>query len=328
MNFKQRLVVGTFLTVIFGVLSTQLGHKFASEYFILLNVMIFEVWLYLLVFYFSQRYINHSGWSVKTDKKIGFVTLIGLLIFGINMANRIDDHAPSFWVVNGNIWLTDLFATIIALLIFNVIFAWIFKQWRNIQMLKNEKSKAELALLKSQINPHFFFNTLNNLYSLIKKEPNKAQEYVLKLSDMMRFTIYKGNEEKVTLKEEINYLNNFIELQTARYHKIINIDFQQNVKDENHLISPLLFIILLENAFKHGVEKLIDKSFINIQLNEYDNKITFKINNNFDQSEPPQAAGIGLQNLKQRLNMLYPNTHKLITTNRGGTYFSQLELKT
>ncbi|NQX82924.1 MAG: histidine kinase [Flavobacteriaceae bacterium] len=249
-----------------------------------------------------------------------------MLIFGINMSNRVDEEQPSFWVVNGNRWLTDVFASIIAFLFFYVLVSWIFKQWQKIQKIKSEKSIAELSLLKNQINPHFFFNTLNNLYSLIKKDPDTAQEYVLKLSEMMRFTIYKGKEKTVSLKEEINYLNNFIELQTARYHKNIEIDFKQEIGNPNHEIPPLLFIILLENSFKHGVESLLADAFIHIELTENESKIVFEIKNNFDADELSKTSGIGLKNLKERLLLLYPNRHKITITSRDNIYYTKLEL--
>lgn len=145
------------------------------------------------------------------------------MFFCITVANQVDDSKPSFWVINDNLWFADVLIFIVWAFVFYLCFSWFFEQWKMIQVIKSKKIKAELALLKNQINPHFFFNTLNNLYSLIKSDPDTAQEYVLKLSDMMRFTIYKGKEEMVTLDEEISYLSNFIELQTARYQKKIVI---------------------------------------------------------------------------------------------------------
>ena len=123
------------------------------------------------------------------------------------------------------------------------------KQIKFILTLKNEKAKAELALLKSQINPHFLFNSLNNLYGLTIEKSDDAPTVVLKLSDMLRYTIYEGQENIVPLKEEVNYLQNYIELHKIRHQKSVDIVFDYEI-DESIRVAPLLFIILLENAFK------------------------------------------------------------------------------
>ena len=326
MRLKQRLYIGTILSLVLGTLSFWTKDKSPPEYFHFSMTLISLIGTYLIAYYIVQITGFKSYWSIKIDKTIAFFTAIGILLFGINMSNKLDDHQPSFWIVNGNKWLTDVFASLIALIFAYVIFSWVFKQWKNIQTLKKDKSIAELALLKNQINPHFFFNTLNNLYSLIKNDPGTAQEYVLKLSDMMRFTIYKGKQEMVSIQDEVSYLTNFIELQTARYHKKIEIDLQQNIENKDALIPPLLFIILLENAFKHGVESLVDNAFIHITLTESKDVITFSIQNNFDSDELLKSKGIGLKNLKDRLHLLYPNTHNLTFEINKNTYLATLKL--
>ncbi|CAN0576317.1 unnamed protein product, partial [Ectocarpus sp. 12 AP-2014] len=129
---------------------------------------------------------------------------------------------------------------------------WMLGRLKSVLNLRNETKKNELAHLQNQVNPHFFFNTLNNLYGLVGKDPKKAQELILKLSDMMRYSIYEGERAYVTLEEEITYLKNYIALHEMRYHKKINIQFQEDIQKQGVQIMPLLFILLLENAFKHG----------------------------------------------------------------------------
>jgi two-component system sensor histidine kinase AlgZ len=187
---------------------------------------------------------------------------------------------------------------------------WFTKQLISITKLKNEKAKTELMLLKSQVSPHFFFNMLNNLYGLIGKDAKKAQKLVLKLSDMMRYSIYEGEKDLVTLNEEIDYLKNYIELHKMRYHKRIDINFNCQI-EEDHKVMPLLFIILLENAFKHGIERLRDSAYVTINMITFKDEIQFSVENNFDSSENVEEPGIGLKNLKQRLELVYPNRHKL-----------------
>jgi len=202
---------------------------------------------------------------------------------------------------------------------------WLTKQLISIAKLKNEKAKTELMLLKSQVNPHFFFNMLNNLYGLVGKDAKKGQELILKLSDMMRYSIYEGEKETVTLKEEVDYLENYIELHKMRYHKKIDINFNCQI-EEDYKVMPLLFIILLENAFKHGVERLTDNAYVNVDMVIFNNEIQFTVENNFDCSEDVENSGIGLKNLKRRLELVYPNKHKLSFSIVENVYKVQLTL--
>lgn len=187
---------------------------------------------------------------------------------------------------------------------------WLFKQIKSIIRLKNEKTKTELLHLKSQVNPHFFFNTLNNLYGLMEKD-SREREMVLKLSDMMRYSIYEGEKEWVTLEAELDYLKNYIELQQIRYHKKSDVQFIHKIENPQAKIMPLLFIILLENAFKHGLENLEKSAYIHIDLSEKNNEVNFVIENNFESQQVPNIEGIGLKNLERRLELVYPNEHVL-----------------
>lgn len=202
---------------------------------------------------------------------------------------------------------------------------WGYEQWRWLKMLKADKTKAELALLTSQINPHFFFNTLNNLYGLVVEKSEKAPEVVLKLSDMMRYTIYRGKEDFVLLRDEISYLENYIELHKIRYQKKVEIRFDHDAK-EGVKVAPLLFIILLENALKHGVEPLTENAYIHLDLKTPGNQIFFTIANNYDPKAPNENEGIGLDNLKKRLAHIYPNRHELKIEKMDATYTAHLNL--
>jgi LytS/YehU family sensor histidine kinase len=205
---------------------------------------------------------------------------------------------------------------------------WFTNQVISIKRLKNEKITSELMLLKSQVNPHFFFNILNNLYGLVSKDSIKAQELILKLSDMMRYSIYEGEKELVTLNQEVEYMKNYMEIHKMRYHKHIDLDFKCNI-NENCKVVPLLFIILLENAFKHGVENLRENANVKVNMTSSNNEINFVIENNYDNTEIEKTIpGIGLKNLKRRLELTYPNKHALIFTKFENVYKAQLILQT
>jgi len=203
---------------------------------------------------------------------------------------------------------------------------WFIEQVISLFRLKNEKAKAELLHLKSQVNPHFFFNTLNNLYGLVGADTKKAQELILKLSDMMRYSIYEGEKEVVTLKAEVDYLKNYIELHKMRYHKEIDVKVEVQIEDD-YKVMPLLFIILLENAFKHGIENLSKDAYVHINVNTKNNKVFFEIENNFDTTLPKEDKGIGLKNLKRRLELVYPKKHSLSFSTTENIYKAKLELK-
>ena len=217
--------------------------------------------------------------------------------------------------------------TLLSGLIIGCVIHWIIRNIKSIIRLKNEKAKTELLHLKSQVNPHFFFNMLNNLYGLVGKDAKKAQELILKLSDMMRYSIYDGEKDTVLLSEEITYLENYIELHKMRYHKAIDIQFNIETNDTDYEIMPLLFIILLENAFKHGVENLREHAYVHINLVARNNELNFEIENNFDETQDNPETGIGLKNLKRRLELVYPKNHTLTISKTDTIYNATLNIK-
>ncbi|WP_400079748.1 sensor histidine kinase [Winogradskyella sp. R77965] len=255
-------------------------------------------------------------------------SVVGMII----LKQSLENSQLEFGILNNSQYSTYetyfyLFQYLLILTILYIIGSWIFNRYKEFRQLKNEKSKAELQLLKSQINPHFFFNTLNNLYGLTVEKSDKAPEMILKLSEMMRYTIYEGKEDFVPLKDEITYLKNYIELHKIRYKKKVNISFNLDVK-HNYNIASLLFIILLENAFKHGVEGLTEDAYITIKLKTTDNTMLFSVENNFDTTKKNEKAGIGISNLRQRLKLIYPNKHNLSIEKQKVVYNAKLEIQT
>ena len=211
--------------------------------------------------------------------------------------------------------------------IITVVLLWTFDYWKQLQTLKEEKVNAELALLKTQINPHFLFNTLNNLYGLTVEKSDDAPDLVLKLSDLLRYTIYQGKKDLVSLKQEIEYLKNYIELHKIRYHKNVDIHFDYEF-DSNLKIAPLLCIILIENAFKHGVELLTQNAYVHIRLKTLKNSIKFEVENNFKSNPSNIKEGIGLENLTNRLELIYPEKYSILTEKENTIYKVQLEIDT
>lgn len=206
-----------------------------------------------------------------------------------------------------------------------LIFNWIYEKIKIIRELKNEKLHSELSLLKSQINPHFFFNTLNNLYGLAIEKSEETPEVILKLSEMMRYTIYDGKKETVSIEAEIKFLKNYIDLHTIRHFNKLDVKFDTKIHQSDLKIAPLLLINLLENAFKHGAEKLEKDAIINISIQEENNLLNFIIENNFEDSKT-NTNGIGISNLKRRLALLYPNTHDFSISKHNNIFRVELSL--
>lgn len=192
---------------------------------------------------------------------------------------------------------------------------WFFDRWQKQQQeqqeMKSQKLDAELKFLKTQIHPHFLFNTLNNIYTLFIVGSEKAASMILKLSDIMRYMLYECNEEKMALIQEIQYLKNYISLQQLKTEEQQQIIF--DVKGPIHQINipPLLFVPLFENAFKHGNVENTKEGWLTACMEVTADRLSFEIHNSISEHKNvPDIGGIGLENLKQRLLLIYPNKHQ------------------
>ncbi|MCF0055119.1 sensor histidine kinase [Dyadobacter sp. CY356] len=191
--------------------------------------------------------------------------------------------------------------------------------------MEKEKTRTELDLLKLQLNPHFFFNTLNNLYALSLQQSPKTPESILQLSELMRYVIYKGQQPLVRIEEEVRYLTDYLHLQQLRLRKNLDLQFEKNKIESQQTLAPLLLIVLLENAFKHGIEVSEDAAFLRLELSCENERLYFRCENSFE-PQPSNESGIGLSNLKRRLLLLYPEKHRLDTFIKNNTFTAVLEL--
>ena len=195
--------------------------------------------------------------------------------------------------------------------------------------LEKEKLHSELAFLKNQVSPHFFFNTLNNIYSLIGIDGPTAQESVLKLSKLMRYLLYESEHGETQMSHEIDFMNNYIDLMKLRLSPRVElqIDFPKDFTD--FTIPPLLFVPFIENAFKHGVSSR-DRSFINIRMTIDPEQLSFTAENSIGKSSQPgdlQHSGIGLENVRKRLNLLFPGQHKLVVDQSETNFRVELSIQ-
>lgn len=193
--------------------------------------------------------------------------------------------------------------------------------------LESQNLKNELEVLRSQINPHFLFNTLNNIDHLILKAPQKASNVLIGLSDMLRYMIYETKAEKVSIQKEVKHIEQFIELNKIRMRNpnLVQFQFSQNCSAN---IAPMIFIPFVENAFKYAVEQK-DLPFIDIRINCTNNKLVFSCKNYFNDAAMMNGhtGGVGLENVKRRLSLLYPDKHKLSRTKEDSIYNVDLEFE-
>lgn len=195
------------------------------------------------------------------------------------------------------------------------------------------RSESELKLLQSQLSPHFLFNTLNNMYGLSITHHEKIPPLLLKLSELLRYSVYGSNDTFVPLKHEIEYINNYIEFEKIRIGErlVLRMDIDQTINEDTR-IAPMLLIVFIENAFKHSKNTADEQVFVEIGLKIWNNTILFSIINSYNKKERRNGgfdnnSGLGLENVVKRLQLLYPNEHILDIEEKDNTYSVMLQLK-
>jgi sensor histidine kinase YesM len=193
------------------------------------------------------------------------------------------------------------------------------------------QSQSELHLLQSQLSPHFLFNTLNNMYGLSITEHEKIPQLLLKLSDLLRYSVYEAKELMVPLKSEMDYINNYIDFEKIRIGDRLELHYDMEAISTDQIrIAPMLLIVFIENAFKHSKDTADEKIFVDISLKLWSGMILFSVNNSYDSSMKSVAnasSGFGLANAKKRLLALYPNQHSLKMEGKDNFYSVSLQLK-
>jgi LytS/YehU family sensor histidine kinase len=186
--------------------------------------------------------------------------------------------------------------------------------------------QAELQLLRAQINPHFLFNTLNNLYSLTLEKSEQAPAIVVKLSELMRYMLETSKHERSSLQSEINFIHNYLTLEKLRLNNRATIDFEVVGDPQQKIVASLLLIPFIENAFKHGINATAGNAYLHSQLRIEQNELFFFIENSISSKQPKDVSGTGLENVRRRLHLLYPNTHQLVIENDGTKFSVNLQL--
>lgn len=254
-------------------------------------------------------------------------TIIYSFIFVLvyHLSGRISDYEASVMIYKSSIGHTLLSALYAIVLLLSV--DW-FNRYRHEKELEELNKTTELALLRSQINPHFLFNTLNNINSFSTRDPEKTSFAIIKLSDIMRYMLYDAANENVRLEQEIEYINNFIALQKLRYKENDFVKLSVSGETESIIMPPMIFLPFIENAFKHGTNTVVNGISIDIIASK--DQLVFKCKNRIkkkNETERSAPGGLGIKNIKRRLDLLYPNRHKLTISNDNNEYFVELIVK-
>ena len=297
----------------------------------LVNVAFFAIMVYLNIYLLFPYYLAKKNLLVHLISiavAAILITPIKTLTFYLTSSSYADMQVY-FLNNQPSIFLSTFFIGI-ASTIYNIMNDWLLTQ-REKKELQAQTLQSELKFLKSQINPHFLFNTLNSLYALTLKKSDQAPEIVLKLSEMMRYMLYECNVPQVPLQKEVNYLHNYLELEKLRQGKRMKIDFSVIGEPKEQRLAPLMFIPFIENCFKHGINNQITEGFVNMVLHIKPDSVKMEIENSRAPLRPStsskKSGGIGLVNVRRRLNLLYPAKHKLQISENPNTYKVELLLE-
>jgi LytS/YehU family sensor histidine kinase len=285
---------------------------------------------YLNYFYLLPRFLER-----KAVLRYLFEFLIGfaiIIFIRLHVERFILDDATHH---EAYLYKTRFIIQVIASNLFIVIFVSMLRfavDWFEFEARKkeveNEKLIAELNFLKAQINPHFLFNTLNNLYYLAYTKSPNTTEVIDKLSQMMRYMIYDSNHALVPLSKEIDYMQNYIRLERLRLNSEIPIKFDVTGNTDGALITPLIFITFLENAFKHGLSTGYTGAWVNISIQLNGKQCVYTVGNSkpINSQRENDKSGIGLQNVRRRLELSYPEQYNLNIKDETDRYFIELKI--
>jgi sensor histidine kinase YesM len=299
---------GRYLETFFRVLVFLPGHIFLT---------------YVFFYWLIPRFLVPRKWVL--------FLLFGTLTYFLSLAYAyfISVHVlkllqlESIWIGSPLIGQTTMLGAALAI---KFLKKW-YRQKQLTQELQQLNTLTELKLLRAQIHPHFLFNTLNNLYAHTLAKSSQAPEIVLKLADLLRFMIYESNVAYIPLTKEISLLRQYMALEQLRYGERLELSVSVRGQTEGKMIAPLLLLPLLENAFKHGTSNQLDQCWISLDLQLSEESMHFRLINSKEKEVIEKSVGgIGLQNVKKRLELLYPGQHQLHITEDSEVFIVNLQL--
>ena len=287
----------------------------------LLNIPIF----YLNSNFLITRVLKNKGVWIY----VASVVFTVLILLAINLTFKYIVIAPLGYSVRISIFtLFPIILLYAASTSYRLITDYIEEQQHR-KELENENLKSELSFLRSQISPHFMFNVLNSIVALARKKSDMVEPVTIRLSELMRYMLYESDDRKVSLEQEMEYIQSYIALQKLRFGDNIEIDFNFVNPNQNHRnIEPMLLIPFVENAFKHGTG-MIEKPLIKVEASLNNQSFVFRVINKMSKENSQSkdgSSGIGLANVQRRLSLLYPDNHVFTIKNDGETFEAILEI--
>ena len=291
----------------------------------ILNIGLF----YLNFLYLIPKYLDKKRYRFYTITLVNCIVALSFIKYGIAIIFKQyilmheDGRQLSFGVYFLSTALTSIFFLFLSTALkFSI--DWFLNE-RIQRDLENQRLTAELAFLKSQINPHFLFNSLNSIYSLAYQKSDTTPEAILKLAEIMRYMLYESNDNKVDLSKELQYLQNYIDLQKIRFGKKAYVEYKVMGKVGSQKIVPLILIAFIENAFKHGVAN-DPEAPIRLLINLDNTQLHFYMENKKHSNNRDNEGGIGLNNVKRRLDLLYSGKYSLTIKDETDIYTCELSL--
>jgi hypothetical protein len=324
--FLWALIVGLFILVALN--NTKLSTADLLVIFLLypiINITLF----YLNYLVLIPKFLDKKKYGIYAASIVGAVIVYGFGKYGVAILfkqyilMRVKGQLTGF----GHYFLSTVFTSLVFLFLSAVLkftVDWFLNE-RKQRDLENQRLSAELAFLKSQINPHFLFNSLNSIYSLAYQRSEMTPDAILKLAEIMRYMLYESNDNKVDLEKELQYLQSYIDLQKIRFGNKAYIDFKVQGKVDKQQIAPLLLVAFVENAFKHGVANN-PLAPIRLLIEVDDAHLHFFMQNKKHANNRDTLGGIGLNNVQRRLNLLYPGKYNLVVNDEPDTYTVELSL--
>lgn len=316
---KRRILYHILFWLVYFLWSGFVNGAYDGKFYRAYVTEIFHFPLKIIVTYFLMYYVFPLYFKRRRDGQFIFILfnliIVSAFIHRITIYKFIQplfysDYEIHFWNYGKLLWgVFDVFS-VAAIAISIKLFKSRYESIQREKELENEKLHTELSFLKAQINPHFLFNTLNNIYALSLKNSSETSNSILKLSELLRFMIHDGSLEKIRFSDEVNTLNDYIELEKLRYGNRLNIVFDKEIDNEDEMIAPLLLLPFVENSFKHGASESRFASTINISLKLKNGVLTFKVINS-KENEDVNVNGIGLKNIKRQLELIYGKHHSL-----------------
>ncbi|RFM34121.1 sensor histidine kinase [Chitinophaga silvisoli] len=326
-NLKIHLIAGMVSGVVLFIVIRQYVHSFTTmddeEIAFAMTVgflgAVYTGRFLSLLFIDSRRHVH---WTILSFLSLIFLLAAGLCFLFIGKAIQRQDFFHDFLFP-----LSFLVMSLTLGMLIKLYRTRIYTHLREAQILA-ANSQSELQNLQSQLSPHFLFNTLNNMYGLSITSPDKVPSLLLQLSDLLRYSVYDAKEMFVPLKDELNYINNYMEFEKIRIGERLHLNTViEPFDDVQDMIAPMLLIVFIENAFKHSRNTTSEKIYIEIMIRRWSDTILFSVKNSKGEAPHERSGGLGLENVSKRLSLLYPNQYDLNIEESDKYFTVQLQLK-